>query len=195
MTRRPSRSTRSTPPDLVYQLKIVLRESQPPVWRRIQVPAAMPLNRLHRTLQVAMGWTDAHLHEFAIAGRRYREPHDEDDSPDIVNERTVTLRHVAPGERGQFSYLYDFGDGWEHEVLIERIMAPEAGARYPVCLAGERHCPPEDCGGIPGYEEFLEAIRDSNHPQHTEMLDWVGGRFDRDAFTPDAVNRALRRVR
>jgi hypothetical protein len=82
-----------------------------------------------------------------------------------------------------------------YKWTLERIMAPEAGARYPVCLAGERHCPPEDCGGIPGYEEFLEAIRDSNHPQHTEMLDWVGGRFDRDAFTPDAVNPALRRVR
>src|SRR5260370_33002566 len=102
---------------------MVLRESTPPVRRRIQVPAAMPLNRLHRTLQVAMGWTDAHLHELAIAGRRDREAHDEDDSPAIGSARTGTLRHAAPGDRGQLRHPAGYGDCWDRELTIEQTVA------------------------------------------------------------------------
>ena len=179
----------------VYQLKITLQETQPPVWRRLQVPATMRLDRLHRAIQVAMGWTTSHLHEFVIAGRRYGEPDVNELRSNTVPERTVTLGEVAPGENGRFTYVYDFGDHWAHEVLVEKLLAAEPTGRYPICLAGERCCPPEDCGGIPGYEEFLEAIRNPHHPQHAEMRDWIGDHFDPSAFSVDAVNRALRRVK
>lgn len=108
----------------------------------------------------------------------------------------MILSDAARSENTRFVCLYDFGDNWRHEVLIEAILAPAERLRHPVCVAGERHCPPEDCGGVPGYEEFLEAIRDPSHPQHNEMLAWIGGgRFDPEGFNLDAVNRVLRRIR
>jgi hypothetical protein len=121
--------------------------------------------------------------------------------PSILEEmegedaRRVTLATLVRGEQDKFRYEYDFGDGWDHELLIEKILPPEAGKRYPVCLAGKRACPPEDCGGIWGYVGFLEAIHDPQHPEHEEMLEWVGGEFDPDAFDLDEVNTALQSLK
>lgn len=190
--RTPGRRTAERPSGPAYQLKVSLLEVEPPVWRRLLVPGTMSLDRLHTVIQKAMGWTDSHLHEFVIRGRRYGEPDPEEPDADLEHEWKATLRQVAPAEGLQFEYLYDFGDGWTHEVLVESITAQEKGSRYPVCLAGERRCPPEDCGGPYGYADFLKAIRDPNHPEHDEMLAWAGGAFDPEVLDLNAVNRKLR---
>jgi len=175
----------------VYQLKVVLREVEPPVWRRLHVPGSLRLDRLHRVLQRVMGWTNSHLHEFVIAGRRYGEPDPEGGPTAVLPEHRVRLCDVAAAENRHFLYRYDFGDNWQHEVLVERISTAREGGVVPVCLAGARRCPPEDCGGVPGYEEFLATIHDVGHPQHDERLAWVGGAFDAESFDLDQVNRAL----
>src|SRR5438309_6960627 len=177
--------------DGIYQLKITLMEVEPSVWRRLEVPGLLTLDRLHRVLAQAMGWTGAHRHEFVIGDRRYGTPDPESSVSKILREHGMTLRDVVSSENMRFVYLYDMGNHWQHEVVVEKILVTHAGWAMPVCLAGERHCPPEDCGGVEGYEEFLEAIRRRHHPLHHAMLEWVGGRFDPDTFNLDEVNREL----
>ncbi|MBI3106125.1 MAG: plasmid pRiA4b ORF-3 family protein [Candidatus Rokubacteria bacterium] len=179
----------------IYQLKITLKDLRPLIWRRFQVPGDYTLDRLHRVIQRVMGWTDSHLHEYIVRGRHYGTPSDEWEGPPVVPERSARLCDVAPREKARFVYVYDFGDSWEHDVLVEKIVAPQPGQRYPVCLAGQRACPPEDCGGYPGYIEFVAATSNPAHPEHAEMLEWVGGAFDPWVFDLDGVNRALRRFR
>ena len=180
---------------VIYQLKITLKAIRPPIWRRFQVPGDHTLDRVHRVIQRVMGWTDSHLHEFIVRGRHYGISSDEWEGPPVVPERSARLCDVAPREKARFVYVYDFGDSWEHDVLVEKIVAPQPGQRYPVCLAGQRACPPEDCGGYPGYIDFVAAISNPKHPEHAEMLEWVGGAFDPWAFDLDGVNRALKRFR
>ncbi len=179
-----------------YRLRLTLADVDPPVWRRIEVPATMTLGKLHGILQVAMGWQDYHLHLFEIDGRSYG-PIDPTDPwlEEMVDERRVPLAQVAPRVGSSLVYTYDMGDGWEHFIEAEAIDAREAKARHAVCLNGARSCPPEDCGGPWGYEEFLEAIDDPDHPDHEDLLDWIGGAFDPEAFDIDHVNRMLRRLR
>ena len=114
---------------------------------------------------------------------------------DVKNEKQVTLSEVAPGVKKTFTYKYDFGDSWLHGILVEKLLEPEPGVRYPLCLQGERACPPEDCGGVWGYEDFLEAIRDSQHPEHEYLLEWVGGHFDPEDFDLESINRQLKGLR
>jgi hypothetical protein len=177
----------------IYQIKVTLKGIKPPIWRRIQVPASITLPQLHRVLQVVMGWEDYHLHQFTIAHERYGEP-DPDFADDMINENRVRLGQVIRGEKARFLYEYDFGDSWEHELLIEKILPPDPAVPYPVCLTGKRHCPPEDVGGVWGYPGFLEAIRDPEHREHKEMLQWVGGEFDPEEFDLEDVNAGLRRM-
>ncbi len=179
-----------------YQLKISLLEIEPEIWRRLLVPRGVRLDRLHEILQVAMGWTNSHLHEFRVGDTRYGEPDPEFDERDVRDERNVRLFEVAPGVNDSFLYEYDFGDSWEHLVVVEKILTrPEGAGDLPVCLAGARACPPEDCGGVPGYESFLQAIGDPTHEEHQAMLTWVGGSFDPEAFDLKSVNRLLQRMR
>jgi hypothetical protein len=179
----------------VYQLTITLIGIQPLTWRRVLVPGALTLDRLHQVLQRVMGWTDTHLHEFIIGGQRYGVPDPDRTASDMLPEWMVRLRDGAPQTAGRFVYRYDFGDGWAHDVLVEKILPPEAHDRSPVCIGRARECPPEDCGGIGGYAEFLATIGDPNHPQHDAMLDWAGRSFDPKQFNLDAVNRALKEIR
>jgi len=127
-----------------------------------------------------------------VGDPRYGDPDPEEPDPGIKPEWMVTLRKTVAAEGVRFEYLYDFGDSWKHEILVESIEVPQTQLRYPVCLAGERSCPPEDCGGPYGYADFLEAIREPDHREHDEMLAWVGGAFDPEAFDLAAVNRKLR---
>lgn len=177
----------------LYQLKITLRHIRPPVWRRLVVPADIKLPKLHEVLQAAMGWTNSHLHAFRVNGVTYGEP-DPDFDAGMKSERGVRLDSVA-GEGGSLIYDYDFGDGWEHDIKVEAAIPAETDTPRYLCTAGERTCPPEDCGGPPGYMELLEALRDRKHPQHADMLEWMGGEFDPEAFDLDAVNSALRGIR
>jgi len=181
------------PPD-IYQLKVTLRGTSPPIWRRLLVPAGLRLGVLHDVLQLAMGWDDSRLHEFRIGSKRFGKP-DPDDRlmglDPIGNERTVHLFRALGKVGAKAVYTYDFGDSWEHAIIVEKVMPPEPGVAYPVCVGGKLHCPPEDCGGIPGYYNLLEAIGDPGHPEHEDLLDWVGGEFKSEAFSLGEVNRRL----
>ena len=185
-----ARSKRSTK-GLVYQLKVTLAEIRPPIWRRIQVPGSTLLPRLHLMLQAAMGWTNCHLHQFTIDGVDYGTP-DPDFELEIENEARVRLDKAIPATGVRFTYLYDFGDGWSHKILVEKIVPPDPEVSYPACLAGARACPPEDCGGVWGYGDFLEAIGDADHEDHEQLLEWVGGSFDPETFDLNGVNGRLK---
>jgi Plasmid pRiA4b ORF-3-like protein len=182
---------------LLYQFKIKLLDVEPPVWRRIQVRDCR-LNRFHELIQAAFGWLDYHLHVFEIGGVQYSEPAPDGDDfgLEFEDERDYLLSHLLPksGSRTLWMYEYDFGDGWRHEVLFEGCPRLEHGAKYPLCLEGERACPPEDCGGTSGYVEFLDAIANPDHEQHEEMRRW-GGPFDPDAFDPEQATGEMRKVK
>jgi Plasmid pRiA4b ORF-3-like protein len=187
-----ARAKRSTT-GVVYQVKVTLKGSKPPIWRRMQVTSETTLAQLHRILQRVMGWEGYHLYRFVVGGREYGDPRmlEEMEGEDA---RKVTLATLVRGEKAKFLYEYDFGDSWDHELLVEKVLPAEAAKRYPVCLTGKRACPPEDCGGVWGYASFLEAIQDPQHPEHEEMVDWVGGEFDPEAFDLDEVNSALQNL-
>lgn len=181
------------PNEIIYQLKISLRNSKPPIWRRILVPGKFSLYKLHEVIQIAMGWTDSHLHQFIINGEYYGIPSPEDFEP-MINERRHTLYEIA-GLTRKFVYEYDFGDSWEHEIVIEKSLPPEAGADYPVCIKGKRACPPEDVGGVWGYDNFLQALKDPKHDEHDMYIEWIGDDFDPEEFDLDSINDVLRRVK
>ncbi len=176
-------------PQEIYQIKVTLLGTKPPIWRRLLVPADLTLERLHDVLQRAMGWEDCHLHDFRIGQDRFGVPDPEDEL--VANERTVRLFNVL-GEAGSKAvYTYDFGDSWEHSIVVEKVLPIEPGQAYPVCVAGKRHGSPEDCGGVPGFYNLLEAISDPEHDQHEEMRDWLGDDFDPEFFSVDDVNQRL----
>jgi Plasmid pRiA4b ORF-3-like protein len=179
-------------PKTVYQLKITLDNIRPPIWRRILAPEDVTLADLHEIIQRAMGWENYHLHMFTIAGQVYGDPED-DETGDIgtVNEKRYRLNQLGLREKAKFSYEYDFGDGWEHTILLEKILPADASIRYPVCLTGKRACPLEDVGGAWGYEEFLEILADPKHEEHDHYVEWSGGDFDSEVFDLDEVNQSL----
>lgn len=177
----------------IYRLKVTLKHVAPPIWRRLEVPADTKLPRLHRLLQMAMGWYDAHLHAFRVGRTSYGVP-DPDFPSDMENERHVRLGDIA-AEGDKLIYEYDFGDGWEHEIKVEKAFAPESGVRYPRCIQGKRACPPEDCGGPWGYEHLLEVLANPEHPEHAETREWLRADFDPEAFDLEDVNEGLRQVR
>ena len=178
----------------IYQIKVTLRYSKPPIWRRIQVPGDTRLDKLHLILQMVMGWQNYHLHQFIVGNVYYGEPHP-DYGFEMKDERKVKLHQLAPAEKSKFVYEYDFGDSWEHELLVEKIMPSEPDVTYPRCIKGKRACPPEDVGGVWGYDDFLAAIQDPDHPEHEDMLEWWGDKFDPDWFDLEEVNEVLGRIR
>jgi len=179
----------------LYQLKITLKYSQPKIWRRIVVPSDLKLNRLHEVIQRVMPWTDSHLHQFVVGRVYYGQPDSEFADPDseTLNEKRFAIADIAPGAKKKFIYEYDFGDGWEHEIVVEKVLPPDASFKRIVCLAGENACPPDDCGGIGGYYQMLEIIADPKHPDHKHMKEWLGGEWDRDQFDLALANDALKR--
>lgn len=182
-------------PTQIYQIKVTLNDTHPPIWRRIQAPGNITLLKLHDILQIVMGWEDYHLHMYTIEGSIYGDPADDEyGNLGSLDEDNYKLSQVIYGEGQRFIYEYDFGDSWDHTLLVEKILPIEEGVRYPLCLKGKRSCPPEDVGGVWGYENFLEAIRDLNHDEHEEYLTWVGGQFDPEAFDLEEVNTRLRRM-
>jgi hypothetical protein len=176
----------------IAQIKVSLQDVEPTIWRRLEVPAEIKLSRLHVALQAAMGWQDYHLHAFRIGEIEYGVPNPDYEPMGVPlkDDRRATLRSLVDvGE--SFVYEYDFGDGWEHEILVEAVLAPRPRTRYPRVVDGARACPPEDVGGPPGYVGFLEAVADPRHAEHDSVLEWAGGSFDPEAFDIDAANREL----
>lgn len=184
----------------VYQLKVVLLGSQPAIWRRLQVPGAANLGWLHAVLQIAMGWTNSHLHHFLAAEARYSDPRLNEDSgfggePDR-DETKATLAQVVPEAGMQFGYEYDFGDSWEHAITVEKILpADSPAATVARCLEGARACPPEDCGGVWGYADLIKILKNRKHPEHQSMVEWLGRPFNAAAFDAPATNRWLEKLK
>jgi len=178
----------------IYQIKVTLLGTKPPIWRRLLVPASMTLSKLHDALQTAMGWHDCHMHQFCDGDRLFGRP-DPDDldmgMPPVENERTIKLNRVLWRPGAKMIYTYDFGDNWEHAVVLEKELPLLPDMSYPICIDGKLACPPDDCGGIPGFYNLLDALADPDHEQHEELRDWIGGNFDPHAFSIDEVNRKL----
>ena len=148
------------------------------------------LPKLHYLILAVMGWSGGHMHAFRVGDTSYGEPAPELDDW-MQNENRIRLSQIAPVEKSGFRYEYDFGDDWQHAVVVEKILPAEKGKAYPLCVTGKRACPPEDCGGAWGYTEFLEAIADPEHEEHEQLLDWIGGEFDPEAFDLTEVNARL----
>jgi len=174
----------------VYHLKVTLIGSRPPIWRRIQVARDVTLYQFHQILQIVMGWTGGHLHQFRVGETFYGTPNPEFGFP-VKNEKKVRLGGVLRQPKARMVYEYDFSDGWEHSVVLEAVIPALPKGRYPLALAGKRRCPPEDVGGIGGYYQFLEAMGDPKHPEHRNMREWWGESFDPDAFDVQEVNNAF----
>jgi len=183
--------------DAVYQLKITLRNvSKPPVWRRVLVHAGASLGELHQVIVAAMGWDDSHLHMFSDGRAQYGTP---DEDLDCADEQEFGLADVLFEAGDQLRYTYDFGDGWDHDIKLEKVLPPEAGLQVavPVCLAGKGACPPEDCGGPWGYADLKETIADPSNEEREGILQWLGledpSDFDPAAFDLASVNARLQR--
>jgi hypothetical protein len=175
-----------------FVLRVALDEIKPPIWRRVAVPASITLDLLHDVIQATMGWEDCHLHQFTIGNRRYTEA--PENSEEGIDENGVLLGGLLDGAKTKIAYCYDFGDGWQHTVTVEKIeKIPEGHSLEMTCLAGKRSCPPEDCGGPSGYATYLVALADPRHEEHKSMLRWRGA-FDPEAFNLDDANRELAKL-
>jgi hypothetical protein len=181
----------------IYQIKIALKDYKPVIWRRIQVRDCT-LDKLHEHIQTSMGWTNSHLHHFRIDGKLYGDPWlmaENFGELGYANTRGARLSAIIPksGRRFPFEYEYDFGDGWWHEVLFEGCLRADPSLRYPICLEGERACPPEDVGGTSQYREFVKVLANPDHQERKEYLEWIGGRFDPEEFDPEIATRKMKR--
>lgn len=183
--------------DAVVRLKITLADSEPPIWRRVEVPAEMTLKDLHAVIQAAMGWDDAHLYQFHVGRQTIAGPGMDGEGfgiPRPIGAGRVRVEDLA--ERGikRFAYVYDMGDSWEHRLQIEKLLPADPAASYPRFIDGARRCPPEDVGGIPAFYEFLDAIADPEHPDHEDRLEWYGGPFDPSELDAERIQKALARI-
>lgn len=179
----------------IFQFKIVLTGTDPAIWRRIQVPGSYTFWDLHVAIQDSMGWKDCHLHHFKLKRPHKRKATeigiffdadlDGEVPPLVAWETYIENEFPEPGRTAE--YLYDFGDDWTHKILLEGILLREKGQSYPKCIDGARACPPEDCGGIGGFENFQNMMADPSHEEHDEMMDWYGKPFDPEAFSPDQI--------
>ncbi|HUE81592.1 MAG TPA: SEC-C metal-binding domain-containing protein [Pyrinomonadaceae bacterium] len=181
----------------LYQLKITLKGSDPPIWRRIVVRSDMPLNHFHVVIQGVMGWTDSHLHQFLAGDTYYGTPDPKmmGFGRQILSEKRYTIADLAPAAKRSFIYEYDFGDGWEHKIVVEKILPPDPEFRHSICLDGANACPPEDCGGIGGYYGLLEILADPRNPEHESMKEWLGYDLDPARFDVEIANGGLNRLK
>lgn len=180
----------------IYLLHVSLLGSNPLIWRRVVVPSGISLGKLHKVLQAVMGWENCHLHEFQCAGEVYGIPSPEFDfGRPLRDERRKKLLSLLKSENDSLRYVYDLGDDWFHLVKLEKILPEEKSLKLPRCIEGAGACPPEDCGGIPGYEELLTVLSDPDHSDYRQMNAWAGGKFDPSYFDVKGVNRQLAKYR
>jgi hypothetical protein len=176
----------------IYQIKVTLKGTMPPIWRRFLTHRDIDLDKFHLILQSVMGWTNSHLHQFSSGSTIYSTPDDdfyfEMESED---ESKYKLSDLLKKEKDWITYEYDFGDGWEHTILLEKILDYDDKLKIPKCIKGKRACPPEDCGGVWGYQNLLGVISNALHPEYEEMLEWLGGEFDPEEFDIEETNRIL----
>lgn len=184
--------------DDIIQLKITLQWTKPPIWRRVLVDRKTTFVELHHIIQIAMGWENCHLYEFKVDNYRIGEPNKDFDgffaSDKLVDASTVTLDSFITGTKEQFEYEYDFGDGWTHQIVVEKFLSRDSKAKYPICTDGKLNCPPEDCGGIGGFYGLLDIIVNKKHPERNEMLEWLGGHYDPAHFDINNINKVMRKL-
>jgi len=183
----------AAPSTAIYTLKVTLLDLEPTIWRTVEVSGATTLAKLHVAIQAAIGWENCHLHLFKLGKQLYGMPSD-DDLP-MEDERKVTVAELLPKAGKTIVYTYDMGDDWHHEVKVEKVSAPVSGTKYPRLIDGARACPPEDCGGVPGFMNLVEAMSDPKHEQHEELSEWVGGKFDPERFDLKAASKAVAKVK
>ena len=178
----------------IATVRIELRDTNPLIWREVEVPTSVTLRVLHDIIQAVMGWFDYHLWEFTIAKQRYGLPMDEDWGTERrIHAAKVRLRDVLKPRKTTIDYLYDFGDAWEHRLTVTGIRQGQPGVAYPRYIGGEWNAPPEDCGGLPGFYETLDAIADPDHPNHAEAREWLD-EYDPKEIDEPAINAALSRI-
>ena len=187
-------------PVRIYQLRIELTQIEPRIWRTILVPDTIKLSKLDRIIQEAFGWTNSHLHEFSFGTKRYGmvdaiEDQEWDEENPLLDERKFTIGMLLSDDLSEFEYDYDFGDGWCHNIKVERLLTPNQTNYWPMCIDGENACPPEDVGGPLGYLEFIEILADPTHEQHEDLFRWVGGPFDPQGFDVNTANTRIGRIR
>ena len=179
--------------DEILQIKITLEEITPKIWRRFQVSNKLTFHQLHNVIQAVMGWTNSHLYSFIVDDKEYQ-----DDTHDVLEKGLLSSRKQkinTLSAKQKFRYMYDFGDGWEHLLVIEKILSKHGSVAYPCCLEGERNCPPEDCGSVPGYYHLLNVRKNKKHPEYEELIEgWLGEEYDPECFDAQENNVELRRL-
>jgi len=181
-----------------YQIQIALTRFQPKIWRRLLIPSDLLLEDFHMIIQISMGWTNSHLHQFIKNQTFYTKRMPGDDTWGDLNNvdyKKIRISDLLKKEKEKIVYEYDFGDGWEHEVLLEKIIPEDENLKFPVCLAGKMACPPEDCGGVWGYADLLEILKNPKHEEYESYMEWLGGEFDPEHFDKEAVNKMLGKFR
>ena len=180
--------------DDIIQLRIYLENTKPVIWRRLRVEAQTTLFELHHTIQIAFGWKNYHEYQFSHYDFKIGQPVDEvieSETGVVIDSRDVNLESIVVQPRENFKYEYDFGDSWQHRIVVERFLPKKDLAQYPYCMSGKYSCPPEDCGGIQAYYDLLKILKDKTHPEYKESLKWVGRSFNPTYFDQDKVNKQL----
>lgn len=183
--------------EAAVRLKIALCDTEPPIWRRVEVPSSITLKALHAVIQAAMGWQNSHLYQFRIGRQTVDGPGFDDggfrDAPRLTAGR-VRLDDLLAHNLKRFAYVYDMGDNWEHALRIEKVLPADPAAAYPRFVDGAGRCPPEDVGGIPGFYDFLAVLEDHEHPDHEELSAWYGGAFDPEAMDESDIRKKFAKL-
>lgn len=179
----------------IYQVIITIKEINPKIWRRLLVPSDMRLSDFHKVIQTSFGWTNSHLHQFIKNDTCYtRRMQDDDywDELENVDYHNMKIFSLLYSKREKMIYEYDFGDSWRHEIILEEILPPNEGFKYPLCLDGARSCPPEDCGGVWGYQNMMKILKKPKHEEYESYIIWLDGKFNSEYFNKDKVNKRLK---
>lgn len=183
--------------DKILQVQIALKGFKPKIWRKILIPSDLLLVDIHKIIQTTMGWTNSHLHQFIKDRTFYSIKYKDDFTCNEMNnidykKKKIRLSDLLKTEKDKIIYEYDFGDGWEHEIILEKILPVDNKVKYPICMSGKMHCPPEDCGGIWGYSDLLEILKQPDHEEYESSIEWLGDDFDPEYFDKDEVNDLLK---
>lgn len=179
----------------VYQIQIALKGFKPKIWRRLLIPSDLLLSDFHKIIQTSMGWTNSHLHQFIKNRTFYTMKMQDDDfwnETDNVDYKSIRISDLLRKEKEKIIYEYDFGDGWEHDIILEKLLPIDNKINFPVCLKGKMNCPPEDCGGVWGYSNMLEILKQPDHEEYESYIEWLGDDFNPEYFDKDEVNELLR---
>lgn len=180
----------------IYQIKITLSGSNPQIWRRFLIGSNENLFVLHQVIQVVMGWRNSHLHQYKQNKRYYGQPDTESGfGLETLDEKEYKINQVMKKPKDKMIYEYDFGDSWEHNLILEKILTKDEKINHPICLEGAMACPPEDCGGLGGYYNLLAIIKNPEDEEYEEMMEWLGHEFNPEEFDLEKINKLLKRIK